>query len=260
MDFIIFEYDDGTQTFNWVKDITKLPEKVIGFTYYYNNNFINKQYRIGKPIKYILGDIYTEIEDLNSINFYENIYSIYQKDDKKIIKPLNQNVTLVNDINELTRCYIKELNNARSLCLTEIYNLYKQINIINNTKQNDECELIIERFLKYSKLYFNEDNLSYEEVSNKINAIAIQKTKEVLNNSISDDLTDLDDIIKDTLEKLVYSINAKEQNEDIFDNDNSNVEVKYFLTNFTDNEIKKLKELKEKQLKNKQTLLLSKKI
>ena len=63
MNFVLFENENGKENFVWESELEKLPNDTIAFTYYQQDNvdengiLQNHEYRIGVPVKFIIGDI-----------------------------------------------------------------------------------------------------------------------------------------------------------------------------------------------------------
>lgn len=114
MNFVLVENTQEKINVIWENNFENLPSDTIAFTYYQHDNIDENgmvasfEYRIGTPIKFVLGDIYIELES-NLIDSQEDdIYCLYIHDEKKlsqqikrIIKPINKNTTLVSNFSEL---------------------------------------------------------------------------------------------------------------------------------------------------------------
>ena len=114
MNFFLVENTQEKINVIWENNFENLPSDTIAFTYYQQDNIDENgmvasfEYRIGTPIKFVLGDIYIELES-NLIDSQEDdIYCLYIHDEKKlsqqikrIIKPINKNTTLVSNFSEL---------------------------------------------------------------------------------------------------------------------------------------------------------------
>lgn len=114
MNFVLVENTQEKINVIWENNFENLPSDTIAFTYYQQDNIDENgmvasfEYRIGTPIKFVLGDIYIELES-NLIDSQEDdIYCLYIHDEKKlsqqikrIIKPINKNTTLVSNFSEL---------------------------------------------------------------------------------------------------------------------------------------------------------------
>lgn len=114
MNFVLVENTQEKINVIWENNFENLPSDTIAFTYYQQDNVDENgmvasfEYRIGTPIKFVLGDIYIELES-NLIDSQEDdIYCLYIHDEKKlsqqikrIIKPINKNTTLVSNFSEL---------------------------------------------------------------------------------------------------------------------------------------------------------------
>ena len=114
MNFVLVENTQEKINVIWENNFENLPSDTIAFTYYQQDNIDDNGmvasfvYRIGTPNKFVLGDIYIELES-NLIDSQEDdIYCLYIHDEKKlsqqikrIIKPINKNTTLVSNFSEL---------------------------------------------------------------------------------------------------------------------------------------------------------------
>jgi len=120
MDFILWENVEGKEFIMWINDVEKLPSSAIAFTYYQQDNgdengikiHHSNQYRIGVPIKFILGDLYEELEYDAIDTQMDDLHSLYIHDKKKlsepikrIVKPMNENITLVSNFTELEETF-----------------------------------------------------------------------------------------------------------------------------------------------------------
>ena len=119
MNFILIEDVNEKQSIIFENNFENLPNDTIAFTYYQQDNIdengiVNSlEYRIGVPIKFIIGDMYNKL-DYNTINFQRNdrLHCLYIHDPKKlsepikrIVKPINKNTTLVNNFSELEEVF-----------------------------------------------------------------------------------------------------------------------------------------------------------
>ena len=61
----------------------------------------NCEYRIGVPVKFIIGNMYIQLDSNTSDNQKDDIYCLYAEGGKRKFKPINSNTTLVNNFSEL---------------------------------------------------------------------------------------------------------------------------------------------------------------
>lgn len=108
MNFVLFENENGKETFVWENELESLPNGTIAFTYYQQNNTDENgfvcfhEYRIGIPVKFVIGDMYIQLNlDKVADSRNDDIYCLYAEYGKRKFRPINQNTTLVNNFSEL---------------------------------------------------------------------------------------------------------------------------------------------------------------
>ena len=112
MNFVLFENENGKETFVWENELESLPNGTIAFTYYQQNNtdengFVcSHEYRIGIPVKFVIGDMYIQL-NLDKVDDSRNddTYCLYAEYGKRKFRPINQNTTLVNNFSELEKVF-----------------------------------------------------------------------------------------------------------------------------------------------------------
>lgn len=112
MDFVVFEYADGKQSFSKVEDVAIFPEGVVAFTHYKNGELDANgrgqvaEYRIGIVVKFVIGDMCYELdEEQIHDGDYEDKYVLFNHQ----VRPFNENITLVEDAVALEKAYYAEL-------------------------------------------------------------------------------------------------------------------------------------------------------
>lgn len=118
MNFILIENVEGKENIMWENNPGDLPGDSIAFTYYQQdktdeNGMVSScEYRIGKPIKFVLGDMYIELENDVLDSQDDGVYCLYIHDERKlsqpikrIVKPVKSNTTLVSDFSELRESF-----------------------------------------------------------------------------------------------------------------------------------------------------------
>ena len=107
MNFILFENKNGNISFAWENELNSLPPDTISFTYYQQNNteIQSYEYRIGIPVKFMIGDMYIELDQNEVNNPKDDIYCLYLDGDKKSFQPMKKNTTLVNNFSELEQAF-----------------------------------------------------------------------------------------------------------------------------------------------------------
>jgi len=118
MNFILIENVNGKQEIIFENNFENLPSDAIAFTYYQQNNIDENgivtsfEYRIGVPIKFIIGDMYAVLGENEIDTQRDEIHCLYIHDEKKlskpikrIVKPINKNTTLVNNFSELEEVF-----------------------------------------------------------------------------------------------------------------------------------------------------------
>ena len=111
MNFVLFENENGKETFAWESELESLPNGTIAFTHYQQDNVDENgivqihEYRIGIPVKFIIGDMYIQLESNTSDNQKDDIYCLYDENGKRKFKPINSNTTLVNNFSELEEVF-----------------------------------------------------------------------------------------------------------------------------------------------------------
>ena len=111
MNFVLFENENGKETFVWESELEILPNGTIAFTHYQQDNVDengivqNHEYRIGVPVKFIIGDMYIQLDSNISDNQKDDIYCLYAENGKRKFKPINSNTTLVNNFSELEEVF-----------------------------------------------------------------------------------------------------------------------------------------------------------
>ena len=111
MNFVLFENENGKENFVWESELEKLPNDTIAFTHYQQDNvdenriLQNHEYRIGVPVKFIIGDMYIQLESNISDNQKDDVYCLYGENGKRKFKPINSNTTLVNNFSELEKVF-----------------------------------------------------------------------------------------------------------------------------------------------------------
>ena len=111
MNFVLFENENGKEIFVWENELENLPANTIAFTYYQQNNtdengFVcSHEYRIGIPVKFVIGDMYIKLNLDKVDNQKDDIYCLYAEYGKRKFRPINPNTTLVNNFSELEDCF-----------------------------------------------------------------------------------------------------------------------------------------------------------
>ena len=111
MNFVLFENENGKENFVWESKLESLPNGTIAFTHYQQDNVDengivqNHEYRIGIPVKFIIGDMYIQLESNTSDNQKADVYCLYAENGKRKFKPINSNTTLVNNFSELEKVF-----------------------------------------------------------------------------------------------------------------------------------------------------------
>lgn len=112
MNFILFENESGKEAFVWENELENLPANTTAFTYYHqdiadeNRLIHSNEYIIGVPVKFIIGDMYIQLEPSTLDNQKGDIYCLYVEDGKRKFKPINSNTTLVNNFSELEEVFV----------------------------------------------------------------------------------------------------------------------------------------------------------
>lgn len=111
MNFVLFENDKGKATFVWESELDNLPDSSVAFTHYQQDNVDENgfvpfhEYRIGVPIRFILGDMFIQLDSNTSDIYQDNVYCLYIEDGKRKFKPMNSNMSLVNSFSELEEAF-----------------------------------------------------------------------------------------------------------------------------------------------------------
>lgn len=107
MNFILFESKSGNISFVWEHELNCLPPDTISFTYYQQNNteIQSYEYRIGVAVKFIIGDMYIELDQNEIDNPNDDIYCLYSDDVIKRFQPIKKNTTLLNNFSELENAF-----------------------------------------------------------------------------------------------------------------------------------------------------------
>lgn len=111
MNFVLFENENGQETFVWENELENLPNGSTAFTYYQQENIDENgvvqscEYRIGVPVKFVIGDMYIQLDSNISDNQNDDIYCLCIKEGKRIFQPINSNTTLVNSFSELEEAF-----------------------------------------------------------------------------------------------------------------------------------------------------------
>ena len=112
MNFVLVENNEGKEAFVWDNNIENLPTDIMAFTYY-QQDIINEngliqssEYRIGAPVKFIIGDMYIHLEPTTLNSQKDDIYCLYIENGKRKFKPINSNTTLVNNFSELEQAFV----------------------------------------------------------------------------------------------------------------------------------------------------------
>ena len=111
MNFVLFENENGKENFVWESELEKLPNDTIAFTHYQQDNVDengivqNHEYRIGVPVKFIIGDMYIQLDSNISDNQKDDIYCLYAENGKRKFNSINSNTTLVNNFSELEEVF-----------------------------------------------------------------------------------------------------------------------------------------------------------
>ena len=111
MNFVLFENENGKENFVWESELESLPNGTKAFTHYQQDNVDengivqNHEYRIGIPVKFIIGDMYIQLESNTSDNQKDDVYCLYGENGKRKFKPINSNTTLVNNFSELEKVF-----------------------------------------------------------------------------------------------------------------------------------------------------------
>jgi len=111
MNFVLFENDEGKECFVWENELENMPANTIAFTYFQQDNLDENgmiqshEYRIGIPVKFIIGDMYIELERDIANSQKDDIYCLYSQNGKRKFNPINQNTILVNNFSELEEIF-----------------------------------------------------------------------------------------------------------------------------------------------------------
>lgn len=109
---MLFEHQDGKQSTSFESEI--LPQDAVAFTYFQQNSRDENgkcktyQYRIGVPIKFIIGDMYIQLD--TSISDKDDIYCLSIENGKRRFIPCTKDTILVKNFLELKSAYYDILN------------------------------------------------------------------------------------------------------------------------------------------------------
>lgn len=117
MNFVLIEHSNGKNTVCFDSDLQMFPKDAIAFTHYFQDEvdengkakFVN--YRIGIPIKFVIGDMYIQLENITQNSEHnDNIYCLYYQNGKQEFCPIKSGTTLVSNYEELENAFYNELD------------------------------------------------------------------------------------------------------------------------------------------------------
>ncbi len=124
MNFVVVRYNNGKCTVhmdNEINDLFVLPENAISFTHYLQDKQdeqgcnLWKTVMIGTLVKNIIGDMYYYISNEKAQKNPENVYIEYKMNGRYNYCQPSENITLVNNFEELESNFTKEFETSKKI-------------------------------------------------------------------------------------------------------------------------------------------------
>ena len=112
------------------------------------------------------------------------------------------------------------------------------------TEEENEYNTYLEKFVTLGRKVLGSDSIGVEDIKKALANHAVQKVKSFLqkeNEDMFSSLSQLDDISKDSLERLEYCVFQSEKDRLSFERDEDFAEEREFLKQFTDEDIESFK-------------------